>query len=241
MNRSQWLRVAAEPFRGEHFRPTVILLVSPFLLTTWKYFGAPSFYLDCLAPRLPLGLPPGAAAAAYSFLACFFLLGVVPALIVKLAFRQRLADYGVQLGNPVRTFRTMAIFVPVFLLSGYVASLDPAVLQQYPINRHAGDSAAMFAFHALTYLTFYLGWEFYFRGFMQCGLRGTMGDVNAVLVQVLASCLLHIGRPPAEVYGSILGALLWGFLVLRTRSLLSGLVQHYVLGISLDWLIMRAG
>jgi membrane protease YdiL (CAAX protease family) len=58
--------------------------------------------------------------------------------------------------------------------------------------------------------------------------------VNAVLIQTAASALLHIGSPATETFGAILAGLLWGALALRTRSLLSGLGQHYVLGISLD-------
>ena len=65
----------------------------------------------------------------------------------------------------------------------------------YPINPSAGKSPAMFTIHAATYLVFYAGWEFHFRGFLQVGLRDRIGGVNALLVQVLASGLLHIGRP----------------------------------------------
>ena len=113
------------------------------------------------------------------------------------------------------------------------------MLGKFPINPQAGASAGSFAVHAATYLLFYLGWEFYFRGFMQFGLRQALGDVNTVLVQVLASALLHIGGPASEVYGAIFGGMLWGMLAFRTRSLLSGLVQHYFLGVSLDWFLIR--
>jgi membrane protease YdiL (CAAX protease family) len=104
----------------------------------------------------------------------------------------------------------------------------------YPINPSAGDSAAAFALHCATYLLFYVGWEFHFRGFLQGTLRETMGPANALLVQVAASCLLHFGKPTSEVFGSIGGALLWGLLAYYTRSILSGLAQHVALGVSLD-------
>jgi len=95
----------------------------------------------------------------------------------------------------------------------------------------------MFAIHAATYLLFYLGWEFHFRGFLQMGIRDKLGDVNALLVQVLASGLLHIGRPATESFASLAAGIFWGILAIRTRSLLSGLSQHYVLGVSLDWFL----
>lgn len=223
--------------RGEQFKAAVTLSATTVLMVTWMYFGSPEFYEDWIARRISLGGDPKVLAAVYCFVACFVLLGLIPALIVKFVFRERLADYGVQLGIRKRTFRTMAILVPLFLAGGYMGSFDPAMRAYYPINAHAGVSGAMFALHAATYFLFYLGWEFGFRGFLQVGLRGSMGEVNALLVQVLASCALHFGRPASETYLSILGGILWGVLAFRTRSLLSGTVQHYTLALSLDWFL----
>ena len=237
MSARDLLRPVTDAFRGEKFKPTLILLVSPLILTTWKYYGSPAFYLDVLQPRLGFCVDPQATAAIYSFLACFVLMGGLPALIVKLVFHERLADYGVQWGNRLLTLRSFLILAPIFVLSAYVGSKDPAFLEQYPVNKNAGVSPGMFAVHAAGYFTFYVGWEFYFRGFMQFGLRRAMGDVNTILVQVLVSCIFHLGKPAPEIYGSIFGALLWGVLAFRTRSLLSGMLQHFLLGIGLDWLI----
>ncbi len=69
---------------------------------------------------------------------------------------------------------------------------------------------------------------------MQFGLGRYLGDWNAILVQTLASCLLHIGRPDAKIYSSILGGIVWGMIVFRTRSLLPALLLHWLLGICLD-------
>jgi membrane protease YdiL (CAAX protease family) len=231
------LRPLWAAFRGRQLKPTVILLVSPPLLVTCASFGSHEFYLKRLSPRLSLWDDPTVAAAVYSFLASFLLLAVVPALVVKLVFREKLAHYGVQLGDRPRTLRTFLFWAPVFILSAYIASSDPEILAVYPINRSAGASASMFGFHAAMYLLFYLGREFYFRGFLQFGLRESMGEANAVLVQVLASVLFHLGKPTSEIYGSIFAGILWGVLAFRTRSLLSGLMQHLLLGLSLDWFI----
>lgn len=237
-----------EPFRpifaalgGDQLKPTIILLVSPLLMLTWKYFGSPKYYDDCIRelwPRLVLFGDPEATRAVYSFALCFLLLGVVPALIVKLVFRERLADYGVQLGDRARTVRSFLILAPVFVLVAYLSSSNMAIRGEYPINRSADIILPrMFGYHACTYMLFYLGWEFHFRGFLQFGLRNKLGDANALLIQVMASGLLHIEKPCSETYASILGGLVWGILAFRTRSLLSGLLQHFLLGITLDWFI----
>lgn len=237
MDRPDTARPVVEAFRGEQFKPTVILLSSLLLMLTWKCFGSPEFYREHISPWPISGADPGAAAAIYSFGLCFLLLGVVPVLIVKLLFRQRLADYGVQFGDPVRTVRTFLMLAPVFVLIAYLSSSNASLVTEYPINKSAGNSPAMFGLHACTYALFYLGWEFHFRGFLQFGLQGRIGLVNAILIQVMASSLLHIGKPPVETFAAIGGGILWGVIAYRTQSLLSGLLQHFLLGIALDYFI----
>ena len=226
-----YLQPILDAFRGPQRKPTVILLSSPVLLLAWKYYCAP----ESLAAQFPAAVGDARVAGAIGyFLSCFVLLGVLPALTIKLLFRERLRDYGVGLGVPGRTLGTLAFYAPLFLLAAYGASTDPEILAKFPINRQAGSSPAMFALHAATYGLYYVGWEFYFRGFLLCGLRDSLGAANAVLIQTLASALLHIGGPASEAFGAVLGGLLWGALALRTRSLVPSLGQHYLLGIALD-------
>jgi len=231
-----WLGPVMAAFRGKQLKPTVILLVSPLLLVVWRCFGSRQFYLDHLAARCAWGDDP-AMAAVYFFFSTFLLLGVVPALVVKLVLRERLADYGVRLGNRDRTVRSSLLLAPLIVLAAYLSSGNAAMAAEYPLNKSAGSSAATFGLHALTYAFFYIGWEFHFRGFMQSGLRESLGDVNALLIQVMASVLVHIGKPDVETFAAIGGGLLWGILALRTRSLLSGLFQHFLLGLAVDWFI----
>lgn len=212
-------------------KATLILLSSTVLMLLWNTFAAPQF----LAGRCAGGGDDGRMAGAIgSFVGCFALLGVVPALVITVVLRERLTDYGVGWGEPRRTWGTIAVLVPVFLLVAYTARSDASLLTKFPINPRAGESATMFALHAATYLLFYVGWEFHFRGYLLFGLRPSIGAANAVLLQTMASALLHIGSPAAETFGAILAGVLWGVLALWTRSLLSGLVQHFLLGLALD-------
>ena len=230
------VRALADSVRGPQRKPTVILLSSTLLTLTWWYFGSPRFYLDHFAAA---GAGPSSAPAVYSFVSCFLLLGVVPALIVKLVFREPLAQYGVQWGDRVRTPRSLLILGPLFILGGYISSRTPAVAAYYPIDPTACDSLGAFAAHASWYLLYYLAWEFHFRGYLQFGLRDSFGAANAVLIQVMASSLLHFGKPDVEAFAAIVGGIFWGWIAYRTRSLLSVVGQHYLLGISLDLFLCR--
>ena len=225
--------------RGQ-VKPAVALLLSTVLMLTWWYFGSRGFLWRHLPTAGLWGHDRATVAALGSFLAAFVLLGLIPALVVTLGLRERLADYGVRWGDARRTLWATALLVPLFVLGGYLSSSNPSLRAYYPLTPTAGASAADFALHAAAYLLFYLGWEFHFRGFLQHALQPTAGDASAVAIQVLASCLLHLGKPAIETYSAILGGILWGVLAIRTKSLFAGLAQHSALGLSLDWFLCRS-
>lgn len=231
------VRRCREAFAPPQWQPTAVLLAATVLMLLWAYFGSPVFCAGLFARPGDDGRAAGAIA---SFAACFLLLGVIPAAIVRLVLRAPLVDYGLGVGDARSTLRITLLLAPVFLLAAFAGSRDPAILAKFPINPRAGESAGMFALHAASYLLFYLGWEFLFRGFLLFGLRPAVGDVNAILVQTMASALLHLGGPAAETFGAIPAGVLWGAIALFTRSLLPGLVHHVLLGVALDGFIVAA-
>jgi len=200
-------------------------------MLTWKNFGSAQWYAENLANEN--GREIAFAASAYQFVSCLILLGVIPALIVKLVFRERLVDYGVGLGNRMLTVRSFLIAAPAFLFFGYLSVQAPGMSEAYPINKQLGVTTP-FLIHACSYALYYIGWEFHFRGFLQFGLADSMGRPSALAVQVIASSLLHIGQPSTELIGAIAGGFLWGWLAFRTKSVLSGTLQHILLGLTVD-------
>lgn len=229
------LQEVAGAFEGKQRKATVILLTSPFLCAVWWYFGRFPFYRRFLADHFVLWNDPAATGALYTFFCALVILGLFPALIVKLLWKERLRDYGVQLGNWRMALGWFAAMAPLWLVSTYVGSHQKPVLDWYPMNPLAGTSAPMFLLHACSYAVFYLGYEFHFRGYVQFGLRESIGPTNAILVQVLMTVLIHLGKPiPSEAFGAMFCGLLWGALNFRAKSLLPGLLQHFLLGVSLD-------
>lgn len=221
---------------NKHNKALVVLVVSPFLMLTWKYFAAPGVLQQYFVSSVGW-LAPESAAAWGHFLAGFIILGLVPACIVSGLFRETLGEYGMGLGN-FRTLRSMMLLGPCFAMGGCLAAAMPGLRAEYPIDPYAGQSPARFALHAFFCLLFYMGWEFHFRGFLQFGLRGSLGETNAILVQAMASSLLHIGKPATEAFAAVAGGILWGIIAVRSGSILSGLVQHFLLGIMLDLAIV---
>jgi membrane protease YdiL (CAAX protease family) len=225
---------------GKNRKPSIILLVAPVLLTIFKYFGSKSFYLQNLSSVFVFSNDPQLTGALYAFGSSFVLLGIVPALIVRFVFHEPLSAYGVQLGDTSFGLKAFFVIAPLMIIATYPSSSMSEFIAEYPLNPDAGATPLHFIGHALSYLFFYLGWEFCFRGFMQFGLREALGDWNAILVQTVVSCLLHIGKPAGETLSSIIGALVWGVVVFRSRSLLCAVLTHWLLGVSLDFFIVYA-
>ncbi len=219
-------------------KATIVLVGTAILGILFFYFGSQPFYFRHLASSFVLGRDPAYTAGIFSFGAAFVLLGLIPALIVKLVFQEPLSAYGVRPGDLSFGWKAFAVVAPVMVLLSLSASRMPEFLAVYPLNRAASDGPLPFAGHALAYLVFYAGWEFGFRGFVQFGLREEIGDWNAILVQTALSAALHVGKPFGETLGAVLGGLVWGVIAFRSRSLLVPLLTHWVLGLSLDLFIV---
>jgi membrane protease YdiL (CAAX protease family) len=224
----------------ENLKPTIILLLAPILVTTWKYYGTKAFYLAHLASSFVWMNDPEWTGAVFSFLTGLILFGFVPLLVIKLVFKEKLSSYGVQIGDWKFGLIAAAIMAPVMIALTYPSAKDPQFLAEYPLFKGAGASAGVFIQHSLLYLTYYIGYEMFMRGFIQFGLRDKFGDWYAILIQTAVSCIFHIGKPDSEIYSSILGGLVWGIVVFRSRSLFYVLLVHWLLGISLDYFICFA-
>ncbi|MBI3004014.1 MAG: CPBP family intramembrane metalloprotease [Ignavibacteriales bacterium] len=224
-------------FTADNKKPTLVLFLIPFLLTTFKYYGSKSFFLAEVFPRFPVVENAELGAEYYAFASSFLLLGLVPLIIIKFVFREAFSSYGMAIGDWKFGLKAVAVLAPVMILSTYPSSKMSQFLTEYPLYKGAGENAMTFLSHAGRYLFFYIGWEICFRGFMQFGLREKLGDWNAILVQTMASCLVHIGKPDGEIYMSIIGGIVWGIVAFRAKSILYIILVHWLLGVSLDFFI----
>lgn len=149
--------------------------------------------------------------------------GLVPLLVVLLAFRDRPARYGVTLGEWRWGLGLVvlgcAVMTPIVL---WFASL-PEVRAYY------GPSAAplpeLLAVNGLELTAA----EFAFRGFLMMTLLRVMGPLG-VVVAALPFVFGHLGKPELELFSTLGGGLIYGWLAWRTRSIVWGALGHtYIL------------
>jgi membrane protease YdiL (CAAX protease family) len=217
-------------------KPAIVLLWATVAIVTWRTFGSPRFFLAHLSPSGRWS-DPALAAELYSWGAALLLFGVVSLGLMRVVLHGTIASYGLAFGDWRFGLKALAVLAPVMVALAAAASRNPEFLAQYPLWRGACASRTAFLLHAAAYLAYYLGFETFFRGLVQFGLRESLGDWNAVLVQTALSTLMHIGKPAGEIYGAILGGLVFGIIVFRSRSLLPVVLLHFILGIALDLFI----
>ncbi len=216
---------AVLPPSGSAWRETVGLLLVPALLGMVWYHGQ----IRQLGPRWELFGWFGV-----TFLALF----VVPALVIKFVFRQRLSDYGLGLGRPAVWGRYLLVFAAVMVPVIVLASRLPSLHDFYPRYPYARDSAGWFLAAAGGWLVYFFAWEFFFRGFLLNLLAPRFGGGLAIAVQTLPFVLMHFPKPEAEAFSSILAGVALGLMAYRGRSMIGTWLLHWGVAFLMDLLVV---
>lgn len=214
----------------------LILLIVPFILTFWVYYGKQADF-DRLFKGFGDIWNRDFYSAIYEYCIAFLLMFWVPYFIVKMTFKQRLRDFGFQWGDARYGFRFIVIVLPYVLWMAYVGSSAESMQIEYPLAKSTMQHWPLFLTVEIFYIVFYLGWEFLFRGFMLFGLEKHYGAISAILIQTIPSAIVHIGKPAYESFGAIFAGLVFGFLAIRTRSMFYPLILHAIIGVANDLFI----
>ena len=216
----------------------VMLLSAPVLLTLYRYHGYPEYFYSYF-PQFTNQPDGDLYARAWQFIVFFVLIFVVPVLYIKLVMKRPLSDFGFDLGD-IRWGSKWLIAVPLLVIPFiYISSKMPDVRAEYPLAKSLLSDQSHLLVYELGYIIFYyIAWEFFFRGFLLFGLKERFGAVNAILIQTISSCLVHIDKPEGEIIGSIVIGILFGMIALRSRSIWWVFLLHISIGVLTDLFII---
>ncbi len=218
----------------DELKSIVILIVSVFILAIHKCFGTVQFITKSFPDVSEYN------SVINMFVLTFILLAIIPIFLIRFFFKESLREYGLNIGDWKKGFKSIAVFYPLiaaFIL--YPSVYDKELLNFYPQSKEiAASTSAFLKFEAIRILLFYSGWEIFFRGFMLFGLRKYVGDSIAICIQIIPSCLWHIGMSTGEIFASIFGGVLFGFMSLRTKSVIYPFILHSLIGLTLDLFIV---
>jgi len=221
-----------------HERWPWALAIGPLLPAIYWYFGRSDTigarahdgsWLDVTGPEW---------GGLVSFLAAFVLLGVIPALLSKRILDRRPRDLGVGLGNVREGLIWLLLGVPIGIAIGWTNATSPELAAVYPLGSPQ-LTIVSFLPHAIGYTLYYIGFEYHFRGFMLLGLEQRIGPWVANILQAGIVTLAHLGKPSLELAVAFPASLLFGWIVLRTRSIWYVVAIHAAVGIALDFFLLR--
>jgi membrane protease YdiL (CAAX protease family) len=152
-------------------------------------------------------------------------------------------SYGLGLGDWKVGLTGVGLLLAVMLPGAYLASTLKAFSGVYPLAGQGAFSLqiggftqrswALFTAYELAYASYFVAWEFFFRGWMLNALLPRFGRA-AVLIQTAPFALMHLGKPELEVLGSIPAGVALGLLALRTRSFWYGALLHALIAVWMD-------
>ncbi len=231
----------------EDRRAAQVLVASVILLIVFAIWGRPGF----LSSRLPevaaaLGMDGAheyyyAIPYVYWGLSSAVIRVLLPLLVIVLWIRARPSEFGYRIrGVTSHAWIYLAMFL-VMLPIVFAASFMPAFQAKYPMYDNAVLGPTHFALWQLAYGIQFMGVEAFFRGFMTFGLYPRFGYLS-LFVMVIPYALVHVGKPPIEVFMAVPAGLALGYLALKTRSWVFGALLHWAVGITMDALaVWHAG
>lgn len=151
------------------------------------------------------------------------------------AFRASSLDYGLSPACLKQWWKLLCIIFLVMMPFMYFFATSPGFRSHYPYLgqlRRSKDLLLFFQFEGIR-MVYMFSWEFLFRGFMLNALRPRFG-YSAIFVQMIPYVLLHSTKPSIELYYTILGGVLLGWLAYSARSIWPGFLLHGVGAVVFD-------
>lgn len=160
---------------------------------------------------------------------------VIPALVIRFRFKEKLRDYGISPKGSMSEYRIYLLMLCVMLPLVLYFSGTASFQERYPFyNLAPGEPLwPRFWLWQLLYLFQFFALEFFFRGFMVLGLRQRFGYYS-VFVMTIPYCMIHFGKPMPETVAAIIAGIVLGTLSLQSRSVWMGILIHYTVAITMD-------
>lgn len=232
---------------GRDYRPAVALLVAAFcLLITYYPIRSGTFEHFLLYLSSAIGLQSTdllvrvSETEFYSLLQFTWRLSwlaigfvLIPVLVIKLAFKEAILDFGLGLADSRLYTKWIALFTGLSIIAAIVVSFRKDFISFYPFYGFSSRSWADLIVWECLYFTEILFVEFFFRGFLLKSFKPRFG-FNAILIMCLPYMMVHFGKPWPETVNSFFFGLLLGVLALRSRSIWGGVLIHYSLAFTTD-------
>lgn len=211
------------------------MIYAVVILFVYCYFGSYSFFEKAFTHVVNV---PYWKIIYHNFMSfiLFFCMGVVfTTLFTKTEFK----DLGIKRGNVKLGIIICLIATPLAILCGLSCVLDSGMRTIYPLVDFNIIKPIQIVLYFISYLCYYIGWEYLFRGLLFFGTKQKVGVVSAILISTLISALIHtsiagFGKPMIETLSAIPAGLIFAYVDYKVDSLYPSLYIHTMIGFSTD-------
>ncbi|MDZ7261764.1 MAG: CPBP family intramembrane metalloprotease, partial [candidate division KSB1 bacterium] len=248
-------------------KASIILWSSFVLLLFWGFHGdmaiLTSLFGEGWTETITFHLPWGKQLV--SFIVGFLLVVVIPCLIIKFVFKEKLRDFGLGLPEKDQKQKAIGAFFSLLVITSvmvFFASFDKGMQHHYPLFTQRVDGEVVwtitrwweFIVYEFIYLLFFITIEFAFRGYLLFGLHSIKINsqiekrtqtpvlrfgIYSILIQMLAYTPWHYGKPVPEMIGTVIWGVCVAAIALRIKSIWPIIIPHWLYNILLDWLIWK--
>jgi membrane protease YdiL (CAAX protease family) len=170
------------------------------------------------------------------------LFSLVPIAVIILSGTSR-EEVGLSTGDlrlGLKYVAYMIVFAMPFMVYG---AMLPSFKAYYPIWEPARTSILAFILLELAVLVMMFNTEFLFRGLLLFSLEGSLKNIRrgrwiAIFIHSLIYMAVHFGKPGLEVPYSFFVGLVFGWLALKTRSVLPSFIAHWTSSVIFDILVI---
>ena len=176
----------------------------------------------------------------YHNMMAFLLFFVIGLLYTKYVLKSSPKDFGLKCGNWKFGLTVMGLATLIVPLLALSTVLDKDMSITYPLIDFKTYSAWwQISLYFLSYIMYYIGWEYLFRGIALFGTKDKLGPLGAILLTTLISSLIHtsiasFGKPMIESLSAIPAGLIFGYITNKSESQFYSLYTHALVGILTD-------
>jgi len=223
--------------------PVAVFLTGGLMMCLHHYYGQGKFFRRVVGKLI--GVPP----SEIDYFACLYwpvtalvLYLIVPHLVLRFVRRFDPEEHdlhlrGLGLGDWRFGLKVAALFYAVMVPILFVVVWNGDFQGKYPLCDAATQSLTRFVVYEIGFATYFIAWEYFFRGFLLFGLKKTLGPWT-IWVQMLPFVVIHFPKPDLEAISSIAGGLALGWLAMRTRSIWYGWFVHAATALTLEILVL---
>ncbi len=222
----------------------IVLVSSTVLLLVFFYWGRPGFYESSgLIDWVPstfggvLARLPDVGGYLWWGASSLVLRGLVPLAIVVFLIRRRPIEYGLRfrgIGKHLPIYGAMyLVMLPILVWMSTFASFQ----ETYPFYERAAEGGAAYWLYTVGYAFQFVGVEAFFRGYMTFGLLRRFGEFS-ILIMTIPYVMIHFAKPMPEATAAIFAGLILGYMAVKTKSFIPGVLLHIAVALTMDTLVL---